>query len=427
MSKHSSPLNRIGIILFFLVQLTAVFAQEKKEILQEKRSLPAASILGNPSYLAMSYGGYRENSRKIEPTIAQLQEDLKIMEAMGIKIIRTYNAQQFKQTHNLLEAIRLLKKKDKNFEMYLMLGAWIDCKGAWTNTVNHEIGDEVNNKAEIEAAISFAKKYPDIVKIIAVGNESMVHWASSYYVSPKEILKWVTHLQDVKAKGDLPQSLWITSSDNFASWGGGDDSYKTKDLEALIRAVDYVSLHTYPFHDTFYNSSFWGVPDAESNLNDKEKIDAAMQRALNSAIAQYQSTADYIKSLGIVKPIHIGETGWASVDNVHFNQSGTAAADEYKAKIYFDLMRAWSNKEGLSCFYFEAFDEQWKDANNVAGSENHFGLIDSNGKAKFALWQLVDNGAFKKVKRNGKPITKSFEGDEKALLKTVFPPQLPKK
>jgi hypothetical protein len=43
----------------------------------------------------------------------------------------------------------------------------------------------------------------------------------SYYVQPSVILKWVNHLQELK-KGKLDANLWITSSDNFASWGGGD-------------------------------------------------------------------------------------------------------------------------------------------------------------------------------------------------------------
>ena len=143
--------------------------------------------------------------------------------------------------------------------MYVMLGAWIDCKGAWTPHPNHNLEDEVNNASEIEKAVKLANQYPDIVKIISVGNEAMVHWASSYFVQPWVILKWVNHLQKLKQDGKLSKDVWITSSDNFASWGGGDTSYHNKDLEALYKAVDYVSMHTYPMHDTHYNPVFWGV------------------------------------------------------------------------------------------------------------------------------------------------------------------------
>ena len=71
-----------------------------------------------------------------------------------------------------------------------MLGAWIDCKNAWTAEVpDHNIESEAN-AAEIDRAVALASQYPDIVKIIAVGNEAMVKWAASYYVQPNVILKW---------------------------------------------------------------------------------------------------------------------------------------------------------------------------------------------------------------------------------------------
>ena len=54
-------------------------------------SKTAAEILGNPNYEAISYGGYRKISRDIQPTIAELKEDMKILHAMGIRIVRTYN------------------------------------------------------------------------------------------------------------------------------------------------------------------------------------------------------------------------------------------------------------------------------------------------------------------------------------------------
>ena len=51
---------------------------------------------------------------------------MKILAAMKIKLIRTYNTQLFGETINILEGIKSLKKEDPNFEMYVMLGAWIE-------------------------------------------------------------------------------------------------------------------------------------------------------------------------------------------------------------------------------------------------------------------------------------------------------------
>ncbi|MEO1258597.1 MAG: glycosyl hydrolase family 17 protein [Bacteroidota bacterium] len=389
---------------------------------QTKKEVTAEDILGNPDYQAISYGGYRENSRDIQPTVEQIKEDMKILSAMGIRVLRTYNT-KLKHASTVLEAIHQLKKEDPSFEMYVMLGAWIDCKNAWTDLPpDHNDENAEANAAEIQRAVDMANQYPDIVKIIAVGNEAMVKWAASYFVQPWVILKYVNQLQELKQNGQLPGELWITSSDNFASWGGGDAEYHVEDLTKLIKAVDYVSIHTYPMHDTHYNPVFWGNFPGEENLSDLEQIDAAMLRARDYAVSQYQSVVGYIKSLGLEKPVHIGETGWASSSNGHYGPEGSKATDEYKEALFHQLIREWSDKQRVACFYFEAFDETWKDAGNPGGSENYFGLFTIDGKAKYALWDMVDQGVFAGLTRGGNPIVKTFDGDKKALLKEVLLP-----
>lgn len=383
-------------------------------------SKTAKEILSNPNNLAICYGGYREKSRDIEPSIADIKEDMKILAAMDIKLIRTYNV-YLQETANLLEAITQLKQENPNFEMYLMLGAWIDCKDARTAKPDH-FNESEKNAGEIDRAVALANKYPDIVKILAVGNEAMVKWAASYYVQPNIILKWVNYLQNLKKQGKLPATLWITSSDNFASWGGGGSEYHVEDLNQLIKAVDFISMHTYPMHDTHYNPDFWGVRESETNLSDLGKIDSAMLRAKNYAIAQYQNVVKYMKSIGVEKPIHIGESGWATQSNEHYGNLGSRATDEYKSALYYKHTREWTKKAGLICFYFEAFDEQWKDAENPEGSENHFGLINLQAQAKYVLWSAVDTGIFKGLTRNGKPITKTYQGNKTTLLQDVKVP-----
>jgi exo-beta-1,3-glucanase (GH17 family) len=390
---------------------------------QMQREMTAKEILGNPDYPAISYGGYREKTRDVQPTVQELKDDMKILSAMGIRILRTYNV-QLQEASNLLKAIRQLKQEDSGFEMYVMLGAWIDCKNAWTGEKpDHNVESE-QNAGEIARAVALANEYPDIVKIIAVGNEAMVKWAESYYVQPGVILKWVNHLQGLKKAGKLPKELWITSSDDFASWGGADKSYHTADLEKLMKAVDYVSMHTYPFHNSHYNPEFWRVPQEEKGFSDIEKVDAAMLRALEFAKSQYDSVAGYMKSIGVKKPVHIGETGWATVSNGFYGATGSKAADEYKQGLYYTLMREWTTRAGISCFYFEAYDEQWKDAQNDLGSENHFGLFTLDGGAKYAIWSFVDQGVFKGLTRNGQPVKKTYNGDKNTIIKAVLPPPM---
>lgn len=385
-------------------------------------SKSASEILGNPDYLAISYGGYRERTRDKQPTVEELKEDMHILHAMGIRIIRDYNV-KLPHAENVLKAIREIKEEDHEFEMYVMLGAWIDCLHAWTDKEpNHDIESTQQNATEIQKAVDLTNEYPDIVKIIAVGNEAMVRWATTYFVQPDVILKWVNHLQDLKRSGDLPEDLWITSSDDFLSWGGGDPDYRTPTLEALIKAVDYVSMHTYPMHNSHYNPEFWLVPEEEQALSDQARIETGMLRAKHFAISQYESVKEYVQSVAPGKPVHIGETGWASTCNDNYGADGSKAADEYKEGLYHMHMREWTNQHNISCFYFEAFDEPWKDQNNELGSENHFGLINLRAQAKFGLWKMVDEGVFDGLTRGGQPITKSFDGDLQTLMEEVDSP-----
>ena len=417
-------ISKYLVLIFLLCGISGCEKSTDLEATSKSTSPSAKEILGNPKYPAISYGGYREKTREQGPSVADLKEDMQILSAMGVRVLRTYNASQFPQAQRILEAISQLKEADPSFEMYVMLGAWIDCKNAWSDTLEpiHDQESEENNRAEIEKTVELANQYPDIVKVIAVGNEAMVQWAVKYFVYPKTILRWVNYLQDLKQSGDLPADLWVTSSDNYESWGGGNKGYHTEDLVKLIKAVDFLSVHTYPFHDSHYNSEFWGVLEQEEQLSDVQMIEGAMLRAKQYAISQYQGVVDYLQTLDIDKPIHIGETGWASIAATAYGATGSKAADELKQAIFYKHMRDWGESSGMSVFFFEAFDEQWKDPNDINGSENHFGLISLDNKVKYALWDLFDQNAFDGLVRGGKPLSKSYQGDQSSLLQNVLLP-----
>ena len=375
----------------------------------------AKEFIGNSDYPAISYGGYRGKSREQQPTINEIKEDLLIMHAQGFRVFRTYDLHH-PFAENTLKAIREIKQADSDFKMYVMLGAWIQCKDAFTENPIHEEEDFEGNKFEITEAVRLAQEYPDIVKIIAVGNEAMVHWAWSYHVTPKFVLKWVKHLQDLKVSGDLSNDLWITSSDNFASWGGGSDDYHNDDLDELIRSVDFVSMHTYAFHDTYYNPSFWNLNAIPENTDKQDTIKQAIKRAVDYELDQFDSVKKYVHEIDPSKEVHIGETGWSSVASDLYGSGGTEAADEYKLGLYYQMISDICYSMSITCFYFSAFNEPWKDSTNENGSENHFGLFTADGKAKYPLWEQVDNGVFNNLTRGGNLIEKTYNGNFEALL-----------
>jgi exo-beta-1,3-glucanase (GH17 family) len=285
---------------------------------------------------------------------------------------------------------------------------------------DHTKGYYAWNKGEIEEAIAQAREYPDIVKIIAVGNEAMVDW-QAHYVSSSVILKWVNRLREARDNGEMPGNVLITSSDNWAAWGG-EPKYHNDDLLALIRAVDFVSLHTYAYHDTFYDANMkWNISADEPGLTAVEQSTKAIANAMKQEVKHYNLVKEYISDNRIKKQIHIGETGWATVDNAQYGDDGTCASDEYKSKLFHDAMRVWTEENNLTCFYFEAFDEPWK-SGGTDGSEGHFGLFTVDGRAKYSIWDHVEAGAFEGLSRGGRPITKTYGGVESALLKKVKAP-----
>ena len=408
--------------LFFISFFLIASCSKSGDLVMSKN---AKDIIGNNNYPAISYGGYRGKSREVQPSIEDIKEDLKIMFAQGFRVIRTYDLHH-PFAENTLKAISELKNSDSDFEMYVMLGAWIQCKDAFTDLPIHNEEDLEGNKVEIAEAVRLAQDYQDIVKVIAVGNEAMVHWATSYHLEPKYILKWVKYLQDLKINGTINNNIYITSSDNFASWGGGSEEYHNDDLDELIKSVDYVSMHTYAFHDTYYNPVFWNQSENSEDLSKKDIIKKAIQNAVEYELSQFNSVQKYIHGVDSSKQVHIGETGWSSVASDLYGYGGTEAADEYKLGLYYEMITDVCVAKSISCFYFSAFDEPWKDSQNENGSENHFGLFTVRGEAKYPLWEKVDQNVFDGLSRGGNPIKKTFNGDFDALLETSNLPPINK-
>ena len=403
--------------------------------LQNNYRLESGSLLlGNQDYQAISFSGYRlptrgedlPNKNDYCPTVAELKEDMHIMAAMGIKLLRTYDTQLFDHATRHLEAISQLKQANPDFEMYVMLGAWIQCEGAYTDKVDHTKEDEKTNIAEINAAIELAAKYPDIVKIIAVGNEAMVTW-QAHWVSSEIILKYIQYAKDAKTKPvngkRLPEHILLTSSDNFAVWGA-EEQYRKESLTKLLNEIDFISLHTYPFHDTHWNPGFWQLSEKESKNSPEAITHSSMTAAFEHAVNQYNMVKDYLEQTDIIKPIHIGETGWATVDDHIYTTPGSGATDEIKMKLYYDAINQWAFQNNISCFYFEAFNEPWK--GGELGSESHFGLFTVDGKAKYALWDLVDKGTFNEINRGGNPIVKTYNGNIDLLYQDLLLPAIKK-
>lgn len=267
---------------------------------------------------AISYSGYREGQnpqKRIYPSQDEILEDLRILERNWV-LIRVYGADR--HSEDVLEVIRREK-----IGLKVMLGIWLD----------GEPGYEEANAAQVEKGIQLANAYKEIVVAVNVGNEILVHWSN--HKVPEE--KVIQYIEKVKAAIGQP----VTVADDVIYW--------REHSARLAEAVDFVSMHSYPM--------WW-----------KQDID----NALNMTKEHYQSVRDFLPDATIV----ISEAGWAtySVGELHAPKAG----DETKQIRYFNELMAWAKEEGITVFFFEAFDEPWKGE----GTEGHWGLFTEGRKAK---------------------------------------------
>ena len=94
----------LSIALIFVLCFGVESCKDKKmNVLPINKNKSAAEFLGHSEYRAMSYGGYRTLTRDDQPSISQIKEDLKILSAIGVKVIRTYNL-QLDQAPNILKS-----------------------------------------------------------------------------------------------------------------------------------------------------------------------------------------------------------------------------------------------------------------------------------------------------------------------------------
>lgn len=270
---------------------------------------------------AICYSGYRMGQSPqtgVYPSQEQILEDLRILEKKWV-LIRTYGADR--HSEDVLEVIRR-----ESIGLKVMLGIWLD----------GEPGNETANAKQIRTGIRLANAYPDIVTAVNVGNEALVHW-SDHKVPENKVIQYVRRVQEAVAQP-------VTVADDVIYW-------REHSVE-LAEVVDFVCMHSYPM--------WWG-----------QDIDNAMPMTK----AHFQSVRDFLPDQTIV----ISEAGWAtySVGELHAPRAG----DEIKQKRYFNELMEWARSEGITVFFFEAFDEPWKGE----GTEGHWGLFTEGRRAKPAV------------------------------------------
>ncbi len=346
MNKMSSPPSLIlKIFALFLggslacwVNVTAAMTTGRSDL----RPLSAEFT----SLKAVAYSGYRGSDHRSPPTPAQVLEDLQLLSSGGFKLIRTFGSDDF-DTGVILKTIH----DHPELGIKMQLGIWISGSKATSDSAN---------RAQIAKGIAYANKYPEIILAVSIGNEALVDW--SLHIPPVDLINYI---KTVRARIAQP----VTTDDNWAVFANVNGQYKTK---SLLNAIDFVALHSYPLSDSIYDPSFaWKNETVAANLRANAMMDAMIAKTK----ADFAAVKAYMKLQKVELPIIIGEAGWKAVGEEHDRDHAV------NQKMYYDRLMSW--KDGpRQIFYFEAFDEPWKQG------DNGWGLFDVNRKARYVIHDL---------------------------------------
>ena len=309
---------------------------------------PSALLNGSPA--AISYSGFRTGQHPDRgdgaknPTRQQILEDLRILsEQAGFGLIRLYDSGQ--NSEDVLAVIA-----EEKIPLKVMLGAWLDAElsnhqsCAWlTEPIPEETlaSNRLSNEVEVKQAIALAKRYPEIIAAVNIGNEALVDWND--HMVPLDRL--VGFLKQAREALDQP----VTTAENYAAYA--------RYGKVLSQAVDFAGIHTYPV---------W----------EGKTIEQAMDYTVQNMMAVQQAMP------GV--PLAIAEAGWATTAS----EFPTQANQENQVRYYKALMD-WAKQNNLTVFWFEAFDEDWKgDSGNLQGAEKHWGLFFIDRKPKQAAPQV---------------------------------------
>jgi exo-beta-1,3-glucanase (GH17 family) len=314
------------------------------EIKQEKEDL-----LSGTSW-AVCYSGFRSGQHPdrgngaVNPSDDEILEDLLIISKDSLfTLIRLYDCDENSQS-----VLRIIEEQKLNIKV--MLGIWLKAElsahetCSWlTEPIAQEELDKnkILNQEEIQQGISLAKKYPEIIVAVNVGNEALVEW-NDHKVDTDSI---ITYVKKVQKEIEQP----VTVADNYEWWAAHG--------QKLAEAVDFVSIHVYPV---------WEGKDIEEGMS--------------YTIENVQKVRNALPNSKLV----ITEAGWATVAS-EFGER----ANEEKQERYYHELKKWSAKMNITTFFFEAFDEDWKgETANPLGAEKHWGIFTVDRKPKKVMQDL---------------------------------------
>lgn len=285
--------------------------------------VPQSPLGVSEKLYCVSYAPFRGSQTPFDPNTripaAQIEEDLAQL-ARLTDCVRIYSADQ-----GLEQVVPIAAK----LGLKVLQGLWISTNAERT-------------KAQFEATVELANRYPDTVRAVVVGNEVLLRGD----LSAPDL---AASIRTMKARVKVP----VTYADVWEFW------LRSPEVAA---AVDFVTIHILPYWEDF------PIPAGQAGAH----VDA-IRRQVAVAFPG--------------KEIIIGEVGWPSAGRM---REGALPSPANQARVIQDVL-ALAKRDKVKVNVIEAFDQPWKRAlEGVVGG--HWGLFDDAGhKPKFAFGQAVSN------------------------------------
>jgi glucan 1,3-beta-glucosidase len=282
--------------------------------------MPAAPLERDGKIQCMSYAPFRANQNPLAAGTHipawQIEDDLARL-APFTHCVRTYS------TEHGLDQIPPIAAR---YGLKVIQGLWLS-------------SHRDKNRVQIDTTIALARRFPDVISAVVVGNEVLLRGELS-------ATDLGAILREVKAAVPVP----VTYADVWEFW------LRNRDLAA---AVDFITIHILPY---------W----------EDEPIPARHAGAHVDAIRAKVAAAFPAKE------ILIGEVGWPSAGRM---REGAEPSPANQARVIQEVMGR-AARQHYRVNLIEAFDQPWKRAleGTVGG---HWGLLTAGSRRPKFVWSAA--------------------------------------
>src|SRR5690625_4046372 len=242
------------------------------------------------------------------PSDKQIASDLKLL-AQYTDHIRVYSSLQNPQVYRLAKAQGL----------DVLGGAWLDTR-------------KRNNNRELNALIAQARRYPETITRVEVGNEALLR----HDFTPEQMMAYLD-----RARAAIRQP--VSTAEPWHIW---------EKYPELVKHVDFITVHLLPY--------WQGVPRKD---------------AIGEALMHYRK----LQQLYPDKPIVVGEVGWPSNGNRFRNAKPSLSNEAIFLRRWFHVAR----RLGIDYYVMEAFDQPWKQGLGEGRTGAYWGMFNADRQLKF--------------------------------------------